>query len=130
MLRPPDAEAPSLGSTVVNQWSIPMVEYRTCRPIRCRNRRRFECRRIHDSETRNRAAAPSAPTKCPKLAMWLTTDGRLALASTDIQLSNVSSGDDAVRQALQQCNDQPDLVVLVETDIAPMPGWALKEGER
>ena len=26
--------------------------------------------------------------------------------------------------------DQPDIVVLVETDITPMDGWIIKEGDR
>jgi hypothetical protein len=35
-----------------------------------------------------------------------------------------------VQKALQERNDQPDIVVLVETDITPMNGWMLKEGNR
>ncbi len=31
---------------------------------------------------------------------------------------------------MKERNDQPDIVVLVETDSAPMNGWILKEGER
>jgi hypothetical protein len=70
--------------------------------------------------------------KCPKLAMW-TKDGQisvLALESDDIQLSNAFVISDAVQKALQERNDQPDIVVLVETDITPMNGWMLKEGNR
>ncbi len=71
--------------------------------------------------------------KCPKLKQWSADDGRtsvLALESNDIQLSNAFVISDAVQQALKERNDQPDVVVLVETDIAPMNGWLLKEGDR
>lgn len=71
--------------------------------------------------------------KCPKLAAWARADDRtsvLALESNDIQLSNAFVINDAVRKALDQRADQPDIVVLVETDITPMNGWILKEGER
>jgi hypothetical protein len=69
--------------------------------------------------------------KCPKLAMW-TNDGRtsvLALESNDIQLSNAFVISDAVQQTLRERNDQPHIVALVETDITPMSGWMLKEGD-
>jgi hypothetical protein len=70
--------------------------------------------------------------KCPKLTAW-TKDGRtsvLALESNDIQLSNAFVISDAVQRAVKERNDQPDIVVLVETDITPMNGWMLKEGDR
>jgi hypothetical protein len=71
--------------------------------------------------------------KCPKLKKWTADNGRtsvLALESNDIQLSNAFVISDAVQHALQERDDQPDVVVLVETDIAPMNGWMLKEGDR
>jgi hypothetical protein len=71
--------------------------------------------------------------KCKKLASWAKKDGRtsvLALESNDIQLSNASVIYDAVRQALEARDDEPDVVVLVETDAASMNGWILKEGDR
>jgi hypothetical protein len=71
-------------------------------------------------------------SKCPKLAAW-TKDGQtsvLALESNDIQLSNAGVINDAAQQALKERSDQPDIAVLVETDIAPMNGWMLKEGDR
>jgi hypothetical protein len=52
------------------------------------------------------------------------------LESNDIQLSNAFVINDAVQGALKERDHQPDIVVLVETDIAPMNGWILKEGER
>jgi hypothetical protein len=71
--------------------------------------------------------------KCEKLALWSPKDGRtsvLALESNDIQLSNAFVISDAVQTALKDRKDQPDVVVLVETDITPMNGWILKEGNR
>lgn len=70
--------------------------------------------------------------KCKKLASWSKNDGRtsvLALESNDIQLSNAFVISDAVRRAIQERSDQPDIVVLVETDTEPMNGWILKEGD-
>jgi hypothetical protein len=54
----------------------------------------------------------------------------LALESNDIQLSNAFVISDAVQRAVKEHNDQPDIVLLVETDITPMNGWMLKEGDR
>lgn len=71
--------------------------------------------------------------KCEKLASWAKKDGRtsiLALESNDIQLSNAFVINDAVQQAVKAYKDQPDIVVLVETDITPMDGWIIKEGDR
>jgi len=70
--------------------------------------------------------------KCDKLASWAKIDGRtsiLALESNDIQLSNAFVINDAVQQAVKECKDQPDIVVLVETDTTPMDGWIIKEGD-
>jgi hypothetical protein len=70
--------------------------------------------------------------KCPKLMAW-TKDGRtsvLALESNDIQLSNAFVISDSVQRAIKERYDQPDIVVLVETDITPMNGWMLKESHR
>lgn len=70
--------------------------------------------------------------KCPKLATW-ARDGRtsiLILEADDIQHSNSSVVYSAVAPALVERNDQPDIVVLVETDGSPWSGWILKEGDR
>jgi hypothetical protein len=70
--------------------------------------------------------------KCPKLAVW-ARDGRtsvLALESNDIQLSNAFVIADTLKHALRERDDQPDVIVLVETDIGEMNGWVLKEGDR
>jgi hypothetical protein len=70
--------------------------------------------------------------KCPKLATW-AGDGRtsvLVLEADDIQLSNAFVAFDAFRRAIAERNDQPDIVVFVETDGAPMYGWMFKERER
>jgi len=69
--------------------------------------------------------------KCPKLAAWCG-DGRtsvLVLEANDIQLSNAFVAFDAFKQAIAERNDQPDIVVFVETDGCPMYGW-IKEGDR
>jgi uncharacterized protein (DUF2249 family) len=69
--------------------------------------------------------------KCPKLSAW-ARDGRasvLILESDDIQLSSVSVNMAAVRAALAGRRDQPDIIVLVETDGTPATGWVLKEGD-
>lgn len=69
--------------------------------------------------------------KCPKLAAW-SAGGRvsvLVLEANDIQLSNAGVVYQAVRQALAERSDSPDVIVLVETDGGPMYGWVLKEGE-
>jgi hypothetical protein len=70
--------------------------------------------------------------KCPKLVAW-ASDGRrsiLVLEANDIQLSNSFVAFDAFRQAITERNDQPDIVVFVETDGSPMYGWIFKEGDR
>jgi uncharacterized protein (DUF2249 family) len=70
--------------------------------------------------------------KCPKLAHW-SREGRtsiLILEADDIQHSNVFVVCQSVAQALPERNDQPDIVVLVETDGHPWSGWILKEGDR
>jgi hypothetical protein len=70
--------------------------------------------------------------KCPKLATS-AADGRtsvLVLEANDIQLSNAFVAFDAFRRALAEREDQPDIVVFVETDGAPMYGWMFKERER
>ncbi len=70
--------------------------------------------------------------KCPKLATW-ARDGRtsvLIFEADDIQHSNSSVVYSAVAPALAERNDQPDIVVLVETDGSPWNGWILKEGDR
>jgi hypothetical protein len=70
--------------------------------------------------------------KCPKLAAW-TGDGRtsvLVLEANDIQLSNAFVAFDAFKQAIVDRNDQPDVVVFVETDGSPMFGWMFKEADR
>ena len=69
--------------------------------------------------------------KCPKLKAWSADYGRtsiLALESNDLQLSNAFSIYEAAQRALNERNDQPDIVVLVETYITPMNAWMLKEG--
>jgi len=70
--------------------------------------------------------------KCPKLMAW-AKDGRtsvLILESDDIQLSNVWVTMAAVKAVLAKRGDQPDVIVLVETDAAPAIAWVLKEGDR
>jgi hypothetical protein len=44
------------------------------------------------------------------------------LEANDIQLSNAFVAFDAFKQAIAERNDQPDIVVLVETDGGPMYG--------
>jgi hypothetical protein len=70
--------------------------------------------------------------KCPKLAAW-AGHGRtsvLVLEANDIQLSNAFVAFDGFRHAIAERNDQPDIVVFVETDGAPMYGWIFKENDR
>jgi hypothetical protein len=70
--------------------------------------------------------------KCPKLKEWCA-DGRtsiLVLEANDIQLSNCGVAFEAFRQAVAERDDQPDIVVFVETDGGPMYGWIFKEGNR
>ena len=70
--------------------------------------------------------------KCPKLALW-AADGRtsvLVLEANDIQLSNASVAFEAFRHAIAERDDQPDIVVFVETDGSPMYGWMFQEGTR
>jgi hypothetical protein len=70
--------------------------------------------------------------KCPKLKEW-SADGRtsvLALESDDFQHSNVFVIYKAVERALRERNDLPDVVILVESDAAPMNAWVLKDGNR
>ena len=70
--------------------------------------------------------------KCPKLATW-TRDGRtsvLIFEADDIQHSNASVVYNAFATALAERDDQPNIVVLVETDGSPWSGWMLKEGNR
>jgi hypothetical protein len=69
--------------------------------------------------------------KLPKLRNW-AADGRtsvLVLESDDIQLANVFAIFSAVKQALEAHSDQPDMIVLVETDGSPWNGWVLKDGD-
>ena len=70
--------------------------------------------------------------KCPKLATWAGDEctSILILEANDIQLSNVSVVYSAVAPALAERSDQPDVVVLVETDGYPWSGWIFKEGDR
>lgn len=66
--------------------------------------------------------------KCPKL-LAARTDGRLsilALESNDIALANFNIVGLAIRQALKERNDPPDLVMLVETDGGPFYGWVIR----
>lgn len=70
--------------------------------------------------------------KCPKLAEW-SADGRvsvLVLEANDLQLSNSWAAYGAFMAAISERNDQPDIVVFVETDGAPMFAWIFKEGEQ
>ena len=70
-------------------------------------------------------------SKCPKLKTWSAANDRtsvLALESNDIQMSNAFVIYDAAKRALMERPDQPDIVILVETDITPMNAWMLKEG--
>jgi len=69
---------------------------------------------------------------CPKLANW-AREGRtsiLIVEADDMQHSNVFVVYDAVARALRARSDQPDIVVLVETDGHPWSGWILKERVR
>lgn len=70
--------------------------------------------------------------KCPKLMSWSRDDRTsvLILEANDIQHSNVFVAFDAFRKALSERNDQPDIVVFVETETSPMRGWLFKEGAR
>jgi hypothetical protein len=66
--------------------------------------------------------------KCPKL-LAARTDGRLAilaLESNDIALANFNIVVLAIKQALKERNDPPDLVMLVETDGGPFYGWVIR----
>jgi uncharacterized protein (DUF2249 family) len=73
--------------------------------------------------------------KCPKLGNWAklanwAREGRtsiLIIEADDIQHSNVFVVYEAVTRALRERSDQPDIVVLVETDGHPWSGWILKE---
>ena len=68
--------------------------------------------------------------KCPKLVAW-SDEGRgsvLILESSDFQHANAWLVSEAVRQVLAERSDAPDIVLLVETDGAPMYGWVLKDG--
>lgn len=70
--------------------------------------------------------------KLPKLRAW-AADGRtsvLILEANDIQHSSATVVMKALVAALPERVDQPDLVVLVETDGGPWYGWVLKDGER
>jgi hypothetical protein len=51
----------------------------------------------------------------------------LIIEADDIQHSNVFVVYEAVARALRERSDQPDIVVLVETDGHPWSGWILKE---
>jgi len=66
--------------------------------------------------------------KCPKLAS-ARKDGRqsvLALESNDSALANYNVVGLAVQEALKERNDQPDLVLVVETDGGPFYGWVIR----
>jgi hypothetical protein len=66
------------------------------------------------------------------LAAW-ATGGRhsvLVLEANDIQLSNVFVAFDAFSIAIVEREDQPHIVVFVETDGSPMYAWIFKEGDR
>jgi hypothetical protein len=39
-------------------------------------------------------------------------------------------GPEAFKKAIDERNDQPDIVVFVETDGSPMYGWMFKEADR
>jgi hypothetical protein len=68
--------------------------------------------------------------KCPKLGAW-AEGGRasvLILESSDFQHANAWLVSEAVRQVLDERSDAPDIILLVETDGAPMYGWVLKDG--
>ena len=69
--------------------------------------------------------------KCPKLANWARErrTSILIIEADDIQHSNVFVVYEAVARALRERSDQPDIVVLVETDGHPWSGWILKEGD-
>jgi hypothetical protein len=70
--------------------------------------------------------------KVPKLVAW-AQDGRtsvLVLESNDPQHANVLVNFAALKRTLAERTDQPDIIVLVETDGSPMCGWVLKDGDR
>jgi hypothetical protein len=54
----------------------------------------------------------------------------LIIEAGDIQHSNVFVVNEAVARALRERSDQPDVVVLVETDGHPWSGRILKERDR
>jgi hypothetical protein len=81
-------------------------------------------------ELRRERVRRALDAKCPKLAIW-ARDGRgsvLILEADDIQHSNSSVVYHAVAPTLAERTDQPDIVILVETDGSPWSGWILKEG--
>jgi hypothetical protein len=70
--------------------------------------------------------------KCPKL-LAARTDGRfsiLALESNDIALANFNVVGLAIKEALKERDDPPDLVMLVETDGGPFYGWVIRNETR
>ena len=76
-----------------------------------------------------RTSPPALNEKCPKLHAW-SRNGEvsvLVLESNDIQHANCVNTSAAIRRGLDQRNDQPDVVLLVETDGSPMFGWVLKD---
>ena len=70
--------------------------------------------------------------KCPKLKMWAADERTsiLVLEANDIQLSNANVVFEAFRQANAERDDQPDIVMFVETDGGQMYAWMFKEGDR
>ena len=70
--------------------------------------------------------------KFPKLAAWARNGyvSALVLEANDFQHASVFRNFSAVKSALSERADQPDLIVLVETDGSPFYGWILKERDR
>lgn len=70
--------------------------------------------------------------KSGKLAKWKGNGytSLLVLESNDIQNSNASEIFGVVKRILSERNDHPDIIVLVETEVTPMYGHVLKEGDR
>ena len=83
-------------------------------------------------ELRRERVRRALDAKCPKLATWAGDEctSVLILEANDLQLSNVFVVYGAVAPVLAERSDQPDIVVLVETDGHPWSGWILKEGDR
>ncbi len=81
---------------------------------------------------RERRVAMALAAKCPKLAEARQSGfaSLLVLESNDLALANSAViGSAVIAQLALRTDDAPDVIFLIETEIAPWAAWVLKDGQ-